>query len=222
MCGVFGFVSRGGKANLKVLKRIAEATERRGPHAFGFAWIDGQGRIRCYKQTGKITSHLALLAMAADARMLIGHCRWATQGSPEQNINNHPHPSDGGWIVHNGVIADHRTLMEEFDLFPVSDCDSEVLGLLIEQEKGSMLQRCQRAVKSVNHKKDQGPLVLMGLWPRPARLVVVRRGNPLHFSGTPEGLYLASLADGLPEKSYPLKDRTVCLFTGKELHHAAV
>ena len=33
MCGVFGFVSRnGGKLNLEILGRIAEATERRGPH----------------------------------------------------------------------------------------------------------------------------------------------------------------------------------------------
>src|SRR5947208_1937574 len=83
MCGVFGFMSReGGRVNLQALARVAEVTQRRGPHAFGFAWIDRRGRLKCYKQTGRITDHLGLLAMAADARMLIGHCRWATQGNP--------------------------------------------------------------------------------------------------------------------------------------------
>ena len=43
MCGVFGFVSRDeGRMNLEILGRIAEATERRGPHAFGFAWVNPQ------------------------------------------------------------------------------------------------------------------------------------------------------------------------------------
>jgi len=100
MCGVFGFVSSGeGRLNLAALKRIARVTESRGPHAFGFAWIDGRGRLHCFKQTGRITDSLALLGMAAGARMLIGHCRYATHGDYRQNINNHPHAADGGWIV---------------------------------------------------------------------------------------------------------------------------
>ena len=86
MCGVFGFVSRdGGKMNVELLGRIAEVTERRGPHAFGFAWIDRRGRLKCYKQTGRITDHLGLMMMAADARMLIGHCRFAFH--PSQHAN---------------------------------------------------------------------------------------------------------------------------------------
>src|SRR5438270_12970439 len=146
MCGVFGFVSRdNGKVNLEVLGQIAEVTERRGPHAFGFAWIDRRGRLKCYKQTGRITDHLGLLLMAADARMLVGHCRFATQGSPDDNINNHPHPADGGWLVHNGQVRNYRELVDLFDLYPVSACDSEVLGLLIEQAKGGTLERCRSA-----------------------------------------------------------------------------
>src|SRR5947209_5717981 len=205
MCGVFGFISRdGGKVNLEVLGRIAEATERRGPHAFGFAWIDRRGRMKCYKQTGRITDHLGLLLMAADARMLIGHCRFATQGDPADNINNHPHPADGGWLVHNGQVRNYSELVRSFGLCPVSACDSELLGLLVERGKGSVLDRCRAAVKAVCPDEEPGslfmssaPLVLLGLWPRPDRLVAIRRGNPLHFGRTEHGIYLASLADGL-------------------------
>jgi glucosamine 6-phosphate synthetase-like amidotransferase/phosphosugar isomerase protein len=230
MCGVFGFVSRnGGTVNLEVLGRVAEVTERRGPHAFGFAWIDRRGRLKCYKQTGRVSDHLGLLGLAADARMLIGHCRFATQGSPEDNINNHPHPADGGWLVHNGQIPGYRRLVDAFDLYPVSACDSEVLGLLVEQGEGNVLDRCRAAVRAVSPEREAGtlfavpqPLVLLGLWPRPDRLVAVRRGNPLHYAKTEQGFYLASLADGLPGQPCAVKDGTACLFTRKEVQHATL
>lgn len=202
MCGVFGFVSRdGGLMDLGVLRTVAQVTQQRGPHAFGFAWIDRLGRLKCYKQTGKVCDHLGLLGMARDARLLIGHCRWATQGSPGENINNHPHPTDSGWIVHNGMIRNYDSLLQRFNLWPVSGCDSEVLGLLIEQEKGSLLSRCVASVQSVNSK----PLVMLGLW-KPGRLVAVRDGNPLHLGATRHGTYLASLPTGLPGKVTEFED----------------
>jgi glucosamine 6-phosphate synthetase-like amidotransferase/phosphosugar isomerase protein len=230
MCGVFGFVSRNkGRVDPKVLQRVAQVTKRRGPHAFGSAWIDRHGRLKCYKQTGRTSDHLGLLLMAADARMLIGHCRYATQGSPADNINNHPHPADGGWFVHNGQIRNYRQLVDTFDLSPVSACDSEVLGLLIEQGTGNIFDHCRDAVDLVAEDQEedtlfacQQPLVLLGLWPRPDRLVAIRRGNPLHCSDTAEGYYLASLADGLPGTVRALRDNTGSLFTRKEVHHASV
>jgi glucosamine 6-phosphate synthetase-like amidotransferase/phosphosugar isomerase protein len=230
MCGVFGFVSRDcGNLNVELLARIAAVTERRGPHAFGFAWIDRRGRLKCYKQTGRITDHLGLLLLAADARMVIGHCRFATQGDPGDNINNHPHPADGGWIVHNGQVRHYRELVDVFDLYPVSRCDSEVLGLLIEQGKGSVLDRCRAAVQTATPPEEPGslfgapqPLVLLGLWPRPDRLVAIRHGNPLHLGTTAQGYYLASLPDCLPGKVVAVEDRTASLFTRKEVQHAEV
>src|SRR5215468_9084244 len=140
MCGVFGYVSRNGKPiDPGVLCRIAAVTERRGQHAWGLAWIDAKGRLKCFKQKGRITCALGLLRMAADARLLIGHCRYATQGDPRDNITNHPHPCDGGWFVHNGMIREYDSLLGRFGLNPVSECDSEVLGLLVEQEEGTLL-----------------------------------------------------------------------------------
>jgi glucosamine 6-phosphate synthetase-like amidotransferase/phosphosugar isomerase protein len=230
MCGVFGFVSREGRRlDLRALGRVALATERRGPHAFGFAWIDGRGRLKMYKQAGRIGKHLNLLSMAADARMLVGHCRFATQGSPEDNINNHPHPADGGWVVHNGQVRDYAALVEAFGLHPVSACDSEVLGLLIERGEEGLFDRCRAAVRAAAPAGGPGalfgapqPLVLLGLWPRPDRLVAIRQGNPLHYSQVGEGDYLASLPDGLPGDVKALPDGTACLFTRKGLHHAAL
>ena len=194
MCGVFGWVAKGeGKLNLKTLRAIALASESRGRHAWGVSWLDAAGVLRSYKQAGAIGDSLAALQMVRGARMVIGHTRWATQGSPADNVNNHPHASDGGWLVHNGVIPHYRQLLTEYGLHASTDCDSEVLGLLIESQPGALLDRCLGAANIAG----VTPLVILGLW-KPGRLVAVRKGNPLHAGRSPGGTYLASLPQGLP------------------------
>lgn len=210
MCGVFGWVAKGdSKLNLKTLAKIAEVTEERGRHAWGMAWIDGEGRLRMYKQTGPISESLELLEMAADAKMLIGHTRWATQGSYTNNLNNHPHTADGGWIVHNGTIPSYKAIIAAHGLNPVTDCDSEVLGLLIESMKGSILARCVQAATIAAER----PLVMLGLW-KPGRLIAVRHGNPLCIGETDRGTYLASLPGGVPN-AVEMPNNKGRLFTGK-------
>jgi glucosamine 6-phosphate synthetase-like amidotransferase/phosphosugar isomerase protein len=207
MCGVFGFVAKTDldKPNVEALARIARVTSTRGRHAWGMAWIDRRGTLRMFKQTGPITDHLGLLRLACDATLLIGHCRYATQGAFEENVNNHPHPCDGGWFVHNGIIPDYESIIREHKLFPNSDCDSEVLGLLVEKFGGvggeGLCERIEKAVSCT-----RGPLVMLGLW-KPGEIVAVRRGNPLHFSETNEGTYIASLPEGMPGKAESAGDK---------------
>lgn len=203
MCGVFGFVAKQGRCiEWKRVERIAAVTETRGRHAFGFAWIDGEGRLRCYKQQGRITDHLGLLAMAKGARMLIGHTRFATEGDPSNNLNNHPHPCDGGWLIHNGMIPRFRGIIDRHALHPVTDCDSEVIALLVERAEGSLIDRCAAAVREIGEQ----PAVILGLWKH--RLIAVRSGNPLCAGQNESGIYFASLSDGLPTPRSIMRDRT--------------
>lgn len=211
MCGLFGFVANNNqRLDMKRLQRIAQVTESRGPHAFGFAWIDAVGRLKMFKQSGRISDHLAVLAMARDARMLVGHCRFATHGDPRNNLNNHPHPCDGGWLVHNGVIGDYRELIDEYDLAPVTQCDSEVLAQLIERLDGSLVDRAIGAVQIAGG----SPLAMLALWRNPQRLIAVRSGSqPLHVGESREGSYLASLSDGLPGKPWMIHNHRALAFS---------
>lgn len=197
MCGLFGFIGHeGGTPSIATLRTLARITEQRGRHAFGFAWIDADhGRMHCYKQAGPITDDLGLLDRLSRASALIAHCRYATTGEPEEIANNHPHPVDGGWLVHNGTLLNLASVLKRYDLNLSSECDSEALCQLIEYRNGSLLKRVHEAVGIT-----VGRCAIAAIWKGPTRIAISRRGKPLHYSETKRGLYFASLPTGLPGK----------------------
>ncbi len=209
MCGVFGFITKNGKGpDLARLRRIAVETETRGHHAFGLAWLGPDGAIHTFKRPGPATANLSDVDQCRGATAVIGHCRWATHGNPRDNRNNHPHPAGRGWFVHNGVVTNHTTLMQRYGLQQQTECDSEALGLLMARFAGALGVRAALAAGAAD-----GRLVMLGLWRRPARLLIVRSGNPLSFGETAGGYYFASLPGELPGGVTPIKDRYVGVLT---------
>src|SRR5207253_11001797 len=134
-----------------------------------------------------------------------------------------PHPADGGWIVHNGMIPHYRDILQEHGLFPNSDCDSEVLGLLVEHADGTLRERCRQSVRTVAESLFRKPnLVFLGLWHLPSQMIVVRQGNPLHWSRCKEGLYIASLAAGLPGKVQEWGNNNLSILSRKGLKYERI
>jgi glucosamine 6-phosphate synthetase-like amidotransferase/phosphosugar isomerase protein len=220
MCGLFGFITREGHdPDIARLKRIAIATERRGRHAFGLAWVTADGKLHTFKRPGPATANLGDLDQCAGALVVVGHCRYATHGTWEDNRNNHPHRAGGGWIAHNGVVHNHAGLVRQYGLAPRTACDSEVLGLLLAKICGSLERRAACTARHAD-----GPLAILGAWAKPARLLIVRNGNPLWFGETPRSFYFGSLADELPGAARPICDRYAGLLTfdGEALTHRAV
>lgn len=227
MCGVFGFVAKPGRrVNIKRLRDVAAATETRGRHAFGFAWADPDGHIYVFKQKGRITDHLGLLSMAADATVIVGHCRWATHGDVDNNINNHPHVAWDGAYVHNGVISDHAGIARRHRLRLRSECDSEVIGRLIERGRGSGLLRLKMASRACTEgrpgslwagRPSGAGYVVLGIWDEglgdgPA-LYGCRSGNPLVATDVRSGHYVASLPRGLGAHWGEVRDDSVFRLT---------
>jgi glucosamine 6-phosphate synthetase-like amidotransferase/phosphosugar isomerase protein len=132
--------------------------------------------------------------MARDARLIIGHCRYATHGDPDVNLNNHPHDGGDSWVVHNGVIHHYRELVIRHRLRMHTECDSEVLGLMLQRFRGKPDTRMMRVLGEA---VADNPFAMMALWPD--RLLAVRaNGQPLHQGHSREGYYIGSLARGLP------------------------
>jgi glucosamine 6-phosphate synthetase-like amidotransferase/phosphosugar isomerase protein len=202
MCGIFGYIGKRGRGpDLARLRRIAIETETRGRHAFGLAWLDRDGGLHTYKRPGAASASLADLDRVRDAAIVVGHCRWATHGSPSDNRNNHPHPAGRGWLVHNGVVHNHQRLARDYQLETTTQCDSEVLGLLLARMAGPIDLRAARTAAAAD-----GPLAILGVWAKPARLLVVRRGKPLCVGDTDDGSYFGSLAGELPGLTAEIPD----------------
>ena len=201
MCGIFGFITKDGRGpNLARLRRIAVETQRRGRHAFGLAWI-ADGRLHTFKRPGPATANLDDLDRCRGAQVVVGHCRWATHGAPEDNRNNHPHRAGRGWLVHNGTVRNHAALIRDHGLSVRTQCDSEVLVLLLAKTPGPIALRAARTAQVAD-----GPLAILGIWTNPARLLIVRHGNPLWTGETRTGGYFASLRDELPGQPQPIPE----------------
>ncbi len=219
MCGIFGFIGRHGIGpDIARLKWIATETQRRGHHAFGLAWVGADGALHTFKRPGPATANLGDLDRCRGAVAVIGHCRWATHGDPQDNRNNHPHPAGRGFVVHNGVVDNHQALVRKFHLATRTDCDSEVLGLLMARFPGTLGLRAARAAEAA-----EGRLAMLGVWRDPTRLLVVRNGNPLSFGETKSGFYFGSLPEELPGGVISISDRYagVLALDGGEIRHDA-
>lgn len=194
MCGIFGFIAKHQRGpDLGQLRRIALQTETRGRHAFGLAWLDRAGHLHTYKRPGAASAVIDDLERVRDAVIVLGHCRWATHGTAAVNHNNHPHAAGSGWLVHNGVVRNHERLARRYELTTRTECDTEVLGLLLARMVGPLDLRAARTAAKVD-----GDLAVLGVWTKPARLLVVRRGKPLSIGDADDGAYFASLPGELP------------------------
>lgn len=138
MCGIAAFSKPEGSAvNARLLAHhLLTQIESRGSHASGFAYVNADGSVGIYKNPTP-GSQLGLQELPRDARTVILHTRYATQGAPEDNRNNHPVISTDRRIalVHNGVISNDRHLRAELGIDGRhGEVDSLVIPSLIAQQ----------------------------------------------------------------------------------------
>lgn len=150
-CGVFGVFGQTDAALLTY--QGLHALQHRGQESAGIAAADGEN-IRCVKGGG-------LLAEAVSSRAVeelsgensIGHVRYSTAGGSERE-NIQPILARGYMgtlaVAHNGQIVNAPELRQQLEsqgsIFSGSS-DSEIILHLIQREKGSLLQKIQKACR---------------------------------------------------------------------------
>jgi len=118
MCGIAGYsLSKGVRINSKrISKEMLLAIEHRGHDAAGFAFRDSTGAFQIHKANMTASQFVKRnLCVPLRQRTVIMHTRFATQGEPMFNVNNHPIAAGSVVGVHNGHISNDDRLFEAIE-----------------------------------------------------------------------------------------------------------
>ncbi len=218
MCGIVGYI--GYRNALPVLMDGLKRLEYRGYDSAGVAYINGNG-IEIKKTKGRIEDLSRILPLPApDAKIGVGHTRWATHGAPSDR-NAHPHACGGVVVVHNGIIENYRELRSrlasEGHQF-ASDTDTEVIPRLISSYMKGGLPLEDSIKKAVSDLRGSYALGIIGQ-DCPGNLYAVRNGSPLIIGvGQDEYFFASDIPAFLQftKKFIFLEDGQMCVMSGRQ------
>ena len=189
MCGIVGYV--GPKSTQDVLLGGLRRLEYRGYDSAGISVIS-EGQLATRKKAGKLDNLVADIKAhpIAEARIGIGHTRWATHGAPTDQ-NAHPHlggPASKLALIHNGIIENFSELKQELlasGTTFASETDSEVAAHLIAKEYESSKDLVQAFGKVVN--RLHGAFTILVIHEDFPDLILAARKNAPLVIGIGEG-----------------------------------
>ena len=216
MCGIFGCIC---DAAVPILVDGLRRLEYRGYDSIGFALISG-GRVLVMKDKGSVDEFVRKVDLdSLDAKVGIGHTRWATHGAPCKE-NAHPHTDCTGSIaiVHNGVLENflelRASLQSRGHIFS-SNTDSEVIAHLVEEGVGSGMG-LKNALASASRQARGSMAVAAVSSAEPDRIVCYRRESPLILGIGPGGTFCASDMPALVKhasKLFPMPEGSLATLT---------
>ena len=140
MCGIGGWF--GVRIPKKLIRKAFLELQDRGRDATGIAFLKENGDFGVYKAPIPASSFVfnsyysRILREASQSKVVLLHCRAATNGSPQNNKNNHPIWNNQGIIVHNGIVSPVSSKKK-----PRGDTDTEKLMLAIQERGFEALRR---------------------------------------------------------------------------------
>jgi glucosamine--fructose-6-phosphate aminotransferase (isomerizing) len=165
--------------------------EYRGYDSAGISVIS-DGHLATRKKAGKLDNLVADIAAhpIAEARIGIGHTRWATHGAPTDQ-NAHPHLGGAASklaLIHNGIIENFSELKQELldsGTSFASETDSEVAAHLIAKEYEASMDLVQAFGKVVN--RLHGAFTILVIHEDFPDLILAARKNAPLVIGIGEG-----------------------------------
>ncbi|MCA9935198.1 MAG: hypothetical protein KC415_14790 [Anaerolineales bacterium] len=176
--------------------------EKRGQAATGVAVMDVHGHLEMYKQplpaaefVGTERYRALLAGIGSETTLILGHTRFPTKGSPDNDANNHPICIGPVCGVHNGRIQNDDALFAQTQLPRRAEVDSEIIfQLLAQQSVHSNPSHYLTAIRPVMQQM-RGQFTFLAADVRsPQRLLVVKHQNPLsvHYHAQWQALVFSS------------------------------
>ena len=195
MCGIVGYI--GYREAYPILIKGLKRLEYRGYDSAGIMLYCGDN-LAVTKTKGKVSDleHKSHVLAKSNAKIGIGHTRWATHGVPN-DVNSHPHVSNSGKIalIHNGIIENYDSIKRELTkrgyVFH-SDTDTEVLVNLIEDVKIKENVKLGKAVQIALQKVIGAYAIAVFDLDKPDELVVAKLGSPLAIGIGEDEFFIAS------------------------------
>ena len=201
MCGIVAYI--GSKDAYPLIIKGLKRLEYRGYDSSGVALLENS-ELNIYKKKGKVSDlESQLTDKKLNAKIGIGHTRWATHGEPN-DVNAHPHFSNDHKlaIIHNGIIENYasikQNLISKGHVFQ-SATDTEVLIHFIEdiqKETGTSLEEAVRL--ALLEVVGAYAIVVMSV-DFPDQLIAARKGSPLVIGVGEDEFFFASDATPIIE-----------------------
>lgn len=210
MCGICG-IRRFGNAPITQdqICLLLLSNEHRGNDATGIALQQPDGEIHVWKNNTPAFSFVSAPEfnsflgkyLKEDTMTFLGHTRAATLGSPTDPRNNHPVWAGKSAVVHNGVVSNHHTLFNKFEMPRIGEVDSDVFrGIL---DKHGITKAAIKALQSV-----EGSAAIAGIHvDYPGKIILGRCGSPLILGTTPDQLCWSSEKNAIHRAMRPIVKR---------------
>jgi glucosamine 6-phosphate synthetase-like amidotransferase/phosphosugar isomerase protein len=172
---------------LDIFTEMLWRSERGGPHATGVAVLRDDGNHAIAKRplpARRFIDHEAFFEALARfdnrATAILGHARWRTRGSEQNNRNNHPIRAGQVIGTHNGTIYNADELFRRFRLTRGAEVDSELLIRLADAAVRDGSLDAETFLRLVAPCRGQISAVLAAVG-APGRVVVLKGNRPLEF-----------------------------------------
>lgn len=207
MCGILGLISTQPLNKYeKNIRQLFIESEKRGTDAMGLfvCNLDGSPIL---EHEGKKYPHQLFKDETFPTKfyqaqkgqlnldqvtVLLGHTRAGTGSTPSDNKNNHPFASKDFVWAHNGMINKHTELRKEFKLDYDSDCDSAVIGHLVQQFYDQSKDPRDAVIKaaSVLAEKNAGGFAVWVIHKESRRIFFFRNTNPFEYITLNDGTFV--------------------------------
>lgn len=190
MCGIFGYASDQERNAFGIIHNGLLRLQYRGYDSWGISLLKNH-KIKTYKTTQKLG--LAPTGAISEAKMGIGHTRWATHGGVTQN-NAHPHKGGQGSFVlaQNGIVENFGQLKDflikkgyKFQ----TQTDTEVIVKLIEYFGKATKNTETSVIKAFGKLKGRNTIIVLT---NDGRIIAIKNGSPLVIGVGENELFFSS------------------------------